>query len=247
MRRVLFATAWLVMSCAVGVAGAAQFSLNQTRVHLQAGHAVETLVLTNEEAHAVNFEVDVKRWRQQADGRWEFAPTDVLVVHPLILSVPAGGQARLRVGTLTPSVSAEEAYRVELQQLPEASRSQAIQVQMLTRLSVPVFVQPLAAKPEPLLSVATVNAQSIQFDLRNKGTGYLAPRDTKFRVFDVQGRPLHEERLAIGYVLSGAQLRVAAKVPAGICTRAHRIELIFDKPLPPLEASIAASVRQCGR
>jgi len=246
-RRVLLVAAWLVASCAVGVAGAAQFSLNQTRVHLHDGHAVETLVLTNAEPQTVNFEVNVKRWRQDADGRWQLAPTDALVVHPLILSVPAGAQARLRIGTLSPSVASEEAYRIELQQLPDAALSGAVQVQLLTRLSVPVFVQPPAAKPQPLLAVSTVNATAAQLVVRNGGSGYLAPQDAKLRVIDAQGRTVHEDRLAIAYVLPGAQLRVTAKLPAGICARANRIELTLDKPLSPLEAPLAASVRQCGR
>lgn len=247
VRRVLLVAAWLALGCAAGGAGAAQFSLNQTRVHLHNGHAVETLVLTNAERQTVNFEVAVKRWRQDADGRWQLTPTDALVVHPLILSVPAGAQARLRIGTLSPSVADEEAYRVELQQLPDAVRNEAVQVQMLTRLSVPVFVQPPAAKPLPVLAVTTVDAAAAQLVVRNEGSGYLAPQDAKLRVVDAQGRSVHEGRLAIGYVLPGAQLRVVVKLPVGACTRAHRIELMLDKPLPPLEASLAASVRQCGR
>lgn len=246
-RRVLLVAAWLALGCAVGVAGAAQFSLNQTRVHLHNGHAVETLVLTNAEQQTVNFEVAVKRWRQDADGRWQLTPTDALVVHPLILSMPAGAQARLRIGTLSPSVAAEEAYRVELQQLPDAARSEAVQVKMLTRLSVPVFVQPPAAKPQPVLAVTTVNATAAQLVVRNEGSGYLAPQDAKLRVVDAHGRSVHEDRLPIGYVLPGGQLRFVVKLPVGACARAHRIELTLDKPLPPLEASLAASMRQCGR
>ncbi|HEV8694389.1 MAG TPA: fimbria/pilus periplasmic chaperone [Lysobacter sp.] len=246
-RRVLLAAAWLVLSCAAGVAGAAQFSLNQTRVHLNGGHAVETLVLANDEGQPVNFEIEVKRWRQDADGHWELTPTDALVVHPLILSVPAGGQARVRVGTLSPSVGAEEAYRIELQQLPDAVQSETVHIKMLTRLSVPVFVQPSSAKPQPTLAVTAVDATAVQLIVHNDGTGYLAPQDAKLRVLDAEGRAVHEDRLAIGYVLAGAQLKVAVKMPAGVCARANRIELTLDKPLPPLEASIAASVRQCGR
>jgi fimbrial chaperone protein len=245
-RRVLLAAAWLVMSCAAGVAGAAQFSLNQTRVHLQSGHAVETLVLANDEPQAVNFEVEVKRWRQDADGHWQLTPTDALVVHPLILSVPAGGQARLRIGTLSPSVTAEEAYRVELQQLPDAVESEAVHIRMLTRLSLPVFVQPSTAKPQPTLAVTAVAATAAQLVVHNDGTGYLAPQDAKLRVLDAQDHVVHEERLPIGYVLAGAQLRVVVKMPASGCARADHVELTLDKPLPPLEASIAASVRQCG-
>lgn len=246
-RRALLAAAWLFACCVAGVAGAAQFSLNQTRIHLRGGHPVETLVLTNQEQQAVSFEVEVKSWRQDANGTWQLTPSDELVVHPLILTIPAGGQARLRVGTLSPTVQAEQAYRVELQQLADTVQNDSVQIRMLTRISVPVFVQPTAAKPQPALAVAALGADTAQLVVRNAGNGYLAPQDAKVRVLDSQGRALHEERLAIGYALAGAALPVAVKLPTGICAHASRIELASDKSLPPLEASIAPSVRQCGR
>ena len=51
-RRLLAAALFLLGGLAGTAAHAAQFSLNQTRVHLRAGHAVETLVLTNQEVGA---------------------------------------------------------------------------------------------------------------------------------------------------------------------------------------------------
>jgi fimbrial chaperone protein len=230
-----------------GLASAAQFGLNQTRLHLSRGHAVETLVLTNQEDQAVSFEVEVKRWRQDEQGRWQLAPSDALLVHPLILTIPAGQQARLRVGSLSPNVAQEEAYRVELQQLPGAVAADTVQIRMLTRLSVPVFLQPPAAKAAPALDVRGIADRSLQLTVRNTGTAYLAPHDTTLRVFDAQGRSLHEGKLTVGYTLAGAQLHVATALPAGACARAARVELTLDKALPPLDAPIADSVRRCSR
>lgn len=246
-RLALRACVCLLALCAAGLAGAAQFSLNHTRVHLHRGHAVETLVLGNEEAQPLSFEVEIKRWRQGPEGRWELSPSDALVVHPLILTVPAGGQARLRIGTLSPSVAAEEAYRVELQQLPATSADEAVQIRMLTRISVPVFVQPPAAKPELALTGVALEAAGVRLDLRNGGSGYQAPGDATLRVFDAAGQRLHESRLAVGYALAGAHLRLTAPIPAAACARAARIELALDAPLRTLAAPVAAGVRRCGR
>lgn len=250
-RRLLAAALLLLGGLAGSAAHAAQFSLNQTRVHLRAGHAVETLVLTNQEAQAVSFEVEVKRWRQDDQGAWQLVPSDALLVHPLILTVPAGQQARLRIGTLSPGVVDEEAYRVELQQLPGPAAEQAVQIQMLTRLSIPVFLQPPAAKAEPALDVAAIDGDSAQLTLRNTGSAYLAPRDAVLRVLDADGQRVHEHKLAVGYTLAGAQLRLSVPLPANVCTRAHRVELSLGQAvppeIPPLEAPVADSARRCGR
>lgn len=250
-RRLLAAALLLLGGLAGSAAHAAQFSLNQTRVHLHAGHAVETLVLTNQEAQAVSFEVEVKRWRQDDQGAWQLVPSDALLVHPLILTVPAGEQARLRIGTLSPGVVDEEAYRVELQQLPGPAAEQAVQVQMLTRLSIPVFLQPPAAKAAPALEVVAIDGDSAQLALRNTGSAYLAPHDAVLRVFDAGGQRLHEARLAVGYTLAGARLRLDAPLPASVCPRAQRVELTLGQATPqesaPLQAPVADSARRCAR
>jgi fimbrial chaperone protein len=177
-------------------------------------------------------------------------PTDALLVHPLILTVPAGQQARLRIGTLSPGVVDEEAYRVELQQLPGPAAEQAVQIQMLTRLSIPVFLQPQAAKAEPALAVAGIDATA-QLILRNTGSAYLPPHDAVLRIFDADGQRLHEHKLAVGYTLAGAQLRLSVPLPASACARAHRVELTLGQAapleIPPLEAPVADSARRCGR
>lgn len=245
-RRALLAGAWLALCCAPGAVGAAQFSLNQTRVHLDARHPVETLVLTNQEARAVSFEVETRRWRQAPGGAWELEPSDDLLVHPLILTLPAGGQARLRIGSLSPAVAAEQAYRVELQQLPDAARGDGVEIRMLTRLSVPVFLQPSGAQPRARLEVAGLDGDGLRFDIANAGSAYLAPQPARLRVLDAQGRALHEAPLTVGYALAGARLAVTAAVPAAACARARRIELVLEEPTPPLDAPIADSVRRCG-
>lgn len=245
-RRALLAGAWLGLCCATAVVGAAQFSLNQTRVHLDARHPVETLVLTNQETRPVSFEVETKRWRQDADGAWQLVPSDALLVHPLILTIPAGGQARLRIGTLAPAVAAEEAYRVELQQLPDAARSEGVEIKMLTRISVPVFLQPRDAQAKAALGATGIDPRGVRFVLANDGTGYFAPQEARLRLKDAHGRPLYEERIALAYALAGARLPVTAAVPAHACTRARRLELILDEASPPLDAPIADSDRRCG-
>lgn len=247
VRRVMRACASLVLSGVAGIAGAAQFSINPTRVHLHGDHPVETLMLRNEESRPVSFEVEVKRWRQDAEGRWELTPSDGLVVHPLILTLPAGEQARLRIGTLTPAVDSEQDYRVELQELADPTPTDSVQIKMLTRLSLPVFVQPPKAQPAAAVAVTELQSAATQLTVSNHGTAYLPPHDARLRVLDAQGRAVHEDTLAVGYVLPGAQLRVPVKLPAGICARAERVELTLDSSLPPLDASIAPSVRRCGR
>lgn len=240
----LLAAAVLLAGVA-GLASGARFSINLTRVHLGKNHPVETVALGNEEAQPLNFEVQVKRWTQGANGEWSLAPSDGLVVHPLIVTVPVGGKARVRIGSLAPTTAAEQAYRVELQQLPDPNAaSDAVQVRMLTKISVPVFVEPQDATPAVVLSASSASADRLGLTLRNEGKAYAPPGEASVRVFDTQGRVVHQSTLSVGYVLAGAQLPIATAWPAGACARAVRVELTTAEGAN-LRAAVPADMRRC--
>lgn len=234
-----------LLAGAVGLASAARFSVNLTRVHLGVGHPVETVVLGNEEPRPLSFEVQVKRWTQGADGAWALAPSNDLVVHPLIVTVAAGGEARVRIGTLSPGTAGEQAYRVELQQLrnPDGAAGGS-QIHMLTRISLPVFVEPRGAKPALALDVVSPAAAKLGLSLRNTGSAYAPPGVATVRVFAGDGRVVHESKLTLGYVLAGAQLPVATAWAAGACRRAERVELTTAEGAT-LRAGIPADLRRC--
>jgi fimbrial chaperone protein len=227
-----------------GLASAAQFALDMTRIHLSAGHAVETMTVTNQEQAPLTFEVAVKRWRQDADGNWQLAPEDGLVVHPLILRIEPGKEGRLRIGSLSPTVSAEAAYRIELSEVPDRAQQKAGSVRMRARVSVPVFVQPPNAKAALALSVDSIDSQVAHLRLRNTGTAYSPPADVTFRVRDAARKVVHESKLTTNYVLAGAQWPLQAKIPGNVCTHAASVELQLADGAP-LVADLAPGARRC--
>jgi fimbrial chaperone protein len=217
----------LVALACVGVASAAQFRISNVRLHLDAARPVDTIVLTSEEQRDVAFEVHVMRWTQAADGRWELAPSQDLVVHPLIVKMPANGEARLRVGTISPTVATEHAYRIELQELPESSKPTPGQVRMLTKLSIPVFVEPAQAKSKLALAF-----DADKLVLRNTGTAYAPPTQGTLKLTDAKGRTLHEGKLDTNYVLPGANVPVLPEISSSTCTHTANVELTLPEATP---------------
>lgn len=244
MRARVAALAALASIACLAPAAAAQFSLSITRLHLGPGQSVETLVLTNEEPRDVAFEVRAQRWTQKADGTWELAPTQDLVVTPLIVKLPADGEARVRVGTLSPNVASEQAYRLELLELPGNQDLAAGEVRMLTTVSLPVFVEPPKAAARFELSVDAIDNKGAALWLRNSGTAYAPPENVVVRVLDATGRTLHEGKLDTNYILAGARLPLRATLPASACTRAARVELAIGKA-DPIAATVSPSQRRC--
>lgn len=229
---------WVAFACALGMgllfvlgtAAAASFNINPTRVELSRERATETITISNPSGDAVAFEVAARRWTQNADGSWLLEPSDDLVVHPLIVEIPAHGAARLRVGALSADVPAEQAYRVELQQLPGGKPASGAQVLMLTRVSIPVFLRARQVQREVALEAAVIVDCVVRARLLNSGTTYVAPQQASLRLLDAHGMPLQEESIATGYVLPGAALPLSHPVPSALCARVRKVELQFDEP-----------------
>ncbi len=242
----VLACACAAFAAIAGSAFAAEFNLNPTRVHLDRARAVETLALGNGDQQPLSFEVSVKRWTMAADGSWQLQPSDDLIVHPLVFTVQPGEQARLRVGTLQPETGSERAYRVELQQLPR-NGGDGMEIQVLTRVSVPVFVQPSAPASAAAVSSATFDAEGLRLTLANTGSAYLPPQDARLRLLDGSGRTLAESALTVGYVLAGARLPLPAQpVAAAACAQAARVELDLSETGGTLVAPLPAGSRRCG-
>lgn len=244
MRARVAALAALGTLACLAPAVAAQFSVSITRLHLGVGHPIETVVLSNQEAHDVAFEVRAMRWTQKADGTWDLAPTQDLVITPLIVKLPADGDARVRIATLSPNVAGEAAYRLELHELPDSPNAPAGAVRMLTTVSLPVFVQPAKAEARMELAVDTIDAKHAMLILHNAGTAYAPPDNATVRVLDAAGRTMHEGKLDTNYVLAGARLPLQATLPAAACSRAAKVELAIGKAAP-IAATVSPAQRRC--
>lgn len=224
---------------------AAQFTLAPTRVHLAAGQVAQTLVLGNEEAREVSFELSFQRWRMDEHAQWLLEPSDDLILHPQIVTVPGNGKAVIRVGTLRTQLAQEQAYRIQMQELPGERDTQGAAVAMLTRISVPVFVQ--VAKPELALTLdaAVLARDALTVRLSNTGSRYLSPEDARLIVRDAGGKVLHEDSVGVPYLLVGAHVGLSRPLTAEVCRQADALELVFPEAGLTRTLSLSGSARTC--
>lgn len=229
-----------------GESRAAQFTLAPTRVNLAAGQVAQTLLLGNEDAREVSFELSFQHWRMDAAGQWLLEPSDDLILHPQIVTVPAHGKAVIRVGTLRTQLAAEEAYRIQMQELPGERDVQGAAVAMLTRISVPVFVQ--VAKPSLQLGLdqPMLSSDALSLRLSNTGTRYLSPEDAHLIVRDGAGKVLHEDSVGVPYLLVGARIVLSRPLPQAVCRQADSLDLVFPEAGLTQTLSLADSARTCG-
>lgn len=237
----------VALSCLAPAAGAASFQVNPVRAHLEPGRAVETLVVRNDGDAVLRFEATLLRWEMAADGSWVQTPSDDLVLHPHYLEVPAGGEARMRVGVLDPIIpgSAQRAYRIELMQQADPAAPAGTALQMLTKVSLPVFVGG-GGDARPVLRGLRFTPGGLSLELANQGGRYLPQQSARVRLLDGAGRELATLAPGVGYVLAGAELPLTLPLPAHAC-RAARVLEFMPAESAPVRADLPGGERHCGR
>src|SRR5262245_19592751 len=134
-----------VLATAAGFAApasAATFSVNPTQIFL-AGRTTSTLLtLRNDSTETLRFQLSVFEWQQGAGGEIELRPTQDVVFFPALLTLNAGEERRVRVGSTVAAGGTEKTYRIFVEELPAESQGDATQVRVLTKMGIPIFIRP---------------------------------------------------------------------------------------------------------
>ncbi|HEX5961992.1 MAG TPA: molecular chaperone [Rhodanobacteraceae bacterium] len=208
----------VAMAAICGTAGASGLQVAPVGLEFPAASPAQGLWLTNTGSDALHAQVRVFHWTQ-ADGRDMLTPTRELVASPPMLTLAPGARQLVRVIRLdtTHAGTSEDAYRLLVDELPQADGHQQAGVQYVLRYSLPVFVDP-ANLPE-----AGSVASSLHWSLvRENGEATLQvqnPGRMHAQVSDVSllppgGAPIEVTAGLLGYVLPGMTMRWPLKVSA---------------------------------
>jgi fimbrial chaperone protein len=174
------------------------------------------------------FEVAAVSWRQDRDGQPRLSPTTDVFFHPALLDIPPGGKGIVRAGVKSGGAPTERTYRLivtELEPPPRAGGAGIAALTMLTRLSVPIFVEPKSPRSEPAVDALRVEARKIAFSLVNRGNSHYVAKRLSVRGVDEVGEALFEIARDGWYVLPGDPSDYELDFPAVACTRLRAIEV----------------------
>jgi fimbrial chaperone protein len=140
---------------AADATGAQSLSVLPVNVFLQPGQKAATLSVTNSGDKPTSIQVRAYDWGQKNDED-ELTASNIVVVSPPLVTIAPGSTQVVRLILRQSAQTREATYRIILDQIPGPSESGV--VQMVLRLSIPVFVAP-----------ATKAASQAQFHLERDG------------------------------------------------------------------------------
>ncbi|MGA9671728.1 MAG: fimbria/pilus periplasmic chaperone [Terracidiphilus sp.] len=190
-------------------AGAQSLSVLPVNVFLPSGQKAASLSLTNNGDKPTSIQVRSYDWSQKDDEN-QLTESKIIVASPPLVTIPSGSTQVVRLILRQPSVGSEATYRIVLDQIPGPGEPGV--VQMVLRLSIPVFAAPVAKvvpqdqfhlerNGEKLFLVGTNTGKSHdtlreivvtasdgrKFDLKTKGSPYLLVGATRHWELDAKG------------------------------------------------------------
>lgn len=227
--RALLTPAMVGLGLALLLGQALAFQVRPVRIDLSPRQTATQLVVSNPGPHPLLVQAEAFDWTQD-QTRDQLSPSQSLILNPPIFELAPGAQQVLRVGlrrAAEPGV--ERAHRVWLTQVPTPGAGTDSGVQMLLRVSLPVFVLGTGTgAPRPMWR-------------RDPASGAVAldnPGGQHLHVRELRLQPEAGETVTLGpcYALPGGQCRW--EVPAAL--RAPTVQLQADTDAGPLQTRLDA-------
>jgi fimbrial chaperone protein len=203
-RHLLLATAGMILPGGRAFAGAASSrgsGLDISPILLALGPVGESTICTvdNPGDTAVMGQIRIKSWRQ-VGGQDVLEDTTAVAASPPIMTVDPGERQIVRLVNLAAAPGpTEQAFRLLLNELPNADTATGFAVRVLIGFSLPVFIPGAGSAPPALQAAFVATPAGIVLRLANHGDIHARLSDLKCR--DRTGRPLLQVPELAGYVL----------------------------------------------
>ena len=221
-------------------AGAATYTVNPTRVYLNASAASALMTLKNESDTPLRMQLRAQKWAQSRTGEMQLSPTGDLIVFPTLVTLAPGEERKVRVAASVPFAAIEQSYRLYVEELPPSAKPEAAgsSVRILTRMGIPVFLQPSRPAATATLQGVGLEDGKLAFELTNTGNTHYIPDQISVRGFTASGQPAGDWPVSGWYVLAGGSRLFSIPLERPACERVRNLlvevrigETVLKSPL----------------
>jgi fimbrial chaperone protein len=183
----------------------ATFSVDPLLIKLGADANNAVLTITNPTANDLRFEIKGFAWDQTPpQGAMQLTPSTDLVIFPPLVTLKGHSTQRVRIGTTIAPGAVEKAYRLLIEELPSDVKPLAAnQVNVRTRIGVPVFIEPTKPSVSGRIDSVTISNHAVVIALSNTGTTHAMVDSIVVRGMSGPDQPIFEDSLPGWYVLAG--------------------------------------------
>lgn len=214
-----------------GAAVASQYQVAPVQVMLAPGQSTALLSVRNQAPDPLRFQVTASAWDQSAEGELLLSATGDIQLFPRLLTIPPGGEAKIRISSRAVTGQTEQSYRVFIEELPPLEtpdQDTGAKLRVLTKTGIPVFVAPREPFTRGTINEISARDGVLRFAVQNEGNAHFSVRSVRVRLLGTDGATLAENTLNGWYVLAGGRRDYAIALPDDVCSQLGSVELIGD-------------------
>jgi fimbrial chaperone protein len=181
---------------------AGTFSVSPLRIDLTSKVQTGAVTIRNQRDDEVAVEAQGVLW-EQVDGQDRLTPTRDVLVSPVVFTLPANGSQLVRVALQRPvDADRELSYRLILTEVPPPASPDFTGLNVALRLSLPIFIEPIAAA-QPKLEWTATRGSGDELGVKAQNTGAAHARVLNLSVAPLDDPAAAVVQQAAAYVLPG--------------------------------------------
>jgi fimbrial chaperone protein len=228
-----------------GSAAASTFTVSPTQLVLSPTAPSALLTVRNESEDTVRFQLTVYSWNQTSGGAMALGPTEDVVFFPPLLSLGPKEQRQVRVGAASEFSLSERSYRIFVEELPPLSAQPDSGIRMLTKMGIPIFMQPFQRRGEGSLRELGLRNGVLTFALHNTGNVHFLPQAVSVRGFSQTGATVFDRHVDSWYVLAGSKRDFEIRLPTVACSTVTHLLVTVQVGGTALEHRLDAHAAAC--
>jgi fimbrial chaperone protein len=179
----------------------------------------------------------------------QLTPSDDIIFFPSLLTLAPDETRNIRVGPATSFAPTEKTYRIFVEELPPLGTPEqgAAGVRILTRMGIPIFLQPAQAVQRGRIEGIAVRGGRLSFHVKNTGNVHFVEQAVRVRGFGPAGDKLFEHQLAGWYVLADGFRAHELELPKGTCAKIRALAVEVQTEWATFQDRFDIPSGACGR
>lgn len=213
----------LLLLTATQTSHAGEFNVTPVRLDLDQNARTGAITVGNEDSERpIQLQMRLFSWEQDETGADKLLESNDLAYFPRMMNIPPKEQRLLRAGIKQAPSEKERAYRLFIEEIPDATRNKQSgpSISVSIRFGVPVFVKASQEIMDGQIEYARLSKGKLQVKVANHG-------NTHFRIEKIQALVPDAPNIEVSgwYLLPGSAKEYTLNLPPESCKKANKLEI----------------------
>lgn len=201
--------------------------------------------IVNEAPGKLRVQLKAFEWTQDEEGKDLYTESGDILFFPKILVFETAEERIVRVGIRMPSPAREKAYRLFIEEIPDAVKAEGASVAISIRFGVPVFVKPLVEEPRGEIGKIEMANGNLKAQVMNAGNVHFMVRSVSMKGMNLKGEEVLSKELGGWYLLAGASRHYSTALPQEVCPEVAKVKVEVKTDKVTLAGDLAADKKMC--